>query len=96
MLRYKLDTNLCFRVRRDRPAELRERFNNEADGLCLSTIVLTELLVGAAESSRPTETRREVDRFTARLAVLPFDADAAAHTAEIRANLDRRGRSIGS
>jgi tRNA(fMet)-specific endonuclease VapC len=90
-----LDTNLCIRVLRDRPAGLRERFNREADGLCISAIVLTELLVGAEKSSKPTENRREIDRFTARLEVLPFDDAAAAHAAEIRAHLERRGQAIG-
>ena len=79
MLRYLLDTNLCIRVLRDRPASLRERFNTVADGLCISTIVLTELLHGAGKSAQPEANRREVDRFAARLDVLPFDEDAAAH-----------------
>ncbi len=95
MLRYMLDTNLCIRVLRDRPAGLRERFNAEADGLCISTIVLTELLVGAEKSNRPDETRREVSRFASRLEVLPFDDAAAAHAAEIRASLERVGQGIG-
>jgi tRNA(fMet)-specific endonuclease VapC len=94
-LRYMLDTNLCIRVLRDRPGELRERFNREADGLCISTIILMELLVGAEKSDRPIATRRDVDRFTARLGILPFDDDAAAHAAEIRATLERRGQAIG-
>lgn len=71
------------------------RFNQEADGLCISTIVLTELLHGAARSARPEHNRREVERFAARLEVLPFDADAAGHAAEIRAVLERRGQVIG-
>lgn len=94
-LRYLLDTDLCIRVLRDRPAAIRERFNQEADGLCISTIVLTELLHGAAKSARPQDNRREVERFAARLDVLPFDADAAAHAADIRAELERQGRTIG-
>jgi tRNA(fMet)-specific endonuclease VapC len=94
-LRYLLDTNLCIRVLRDRPPAIRERFNSEADGLCISTIVLTELLHGAAKSARPEHNRREVERFAARLEVLPFDVDAAAHAADIRADLERQGRTIG-
>ena len=78
-----LDTNVCIRVLRDRPAGLRERFNRDADALCISTIVLTDLLVGAEKSNKPTENRREINRFTARLEVLPFDDAAAAHAAEI-------------
>ena len=95
MLRYMLDTNLCIRVLRDRPAGLRERFNGEAQALCTSTIVLTELLHGAEKSSRPAENRQEVERMAARLEVLPFDAAAADHAANIRANLEREGRPIG-
>jgi len=94
MLRYMLDTNLCIRVLRDRPETLRERFNREADGLCISTIILTELLYGAAKSVRPERNRLEVERFAARLEVLPFDVEAAGHAAEIRAKLEGLGKSI--
>lgn len=96
MLRYMLDTNLCIRVLRDRPQGLKERFNAEADSLCVSVITLGELLYGAEKSSRPVENRHEVARLTARLEVLPFDDDAAAHFAEIRASLERRGQTIGA
>jgi tRNA(fMet)-specific endonuclease VapC len=95
MLRYMLDTNLCIRVLRDRPQSIRARFNAEADGLSISTIVLTELLHGAVKSARPMENRTEVERFAARLEVLDFDADAAAHAGDIRSTLEREGRPIG-
>lgn len=96
MLRYLLDTNLCIRVLRDRPAGLRERFNAEASGLCMSDVVLYELLYGAEKSAKPAENRTAVERFAARLAVLPFDSAAAAHAANIRADLERRGAPIGA
>jgi tRNA(fMet)-specific endonuclease VapC len=95
MLRYMLDTNLCIRALRDRPKGLRDRFNAEADSLCISTITLAELLHGAEKSARPVENSHEAGRFASRLEVLPFDAAAAAHSAEIRAVLERRGRPIG-
>jgi tRNA(fMet)-specific endonuclease VapC len=96
MLRYMLDTNLCIRVLRDRPPTLRPRFNAEAEALSISTIVLTELLHGAAKSTKPVENRHEVEHFAARLEVLPFDDAAAAHSADIRAVLERQGQTIGS
>ena len=96
MFRYMLDTNLCIRVLRDRPAGLRQRFNHAADTLCISTIILSELLAGAEKSNRPEQNRREIARFTGRLGVLPFDDAAAVHAAEIRAQLERHGRGIGS
>lgn len=95
MLRYLLDTNLCIRVLRDRPAGLRERFNLNADALCISTVVLTELLHGAAKSARPEHNRQEVERFAAKLETLSFDAAAADHAADIRAALERSGQPIG-
>ncbi len=91
-----LDTNLCVRVLRDRPSGLRTRFNAEAEALCISTVVLAELLHGAAKSARPIENRREVQHLADRLEVLAFDAEAAAHSADIRAVLDRRGQRIGA
>jgi tRNA(fMet)-specific endonuclease VapC len=90
-----LDTNLCIRVLRDRPAALRERFNAEAASLCISTVTLAELLVGAEKSAAPARIRAEVEGFAARLDVLAFDAPAAAHYADIRADLERRGQVIG-
>ena len=95
MLRNMLDTNLCIRVLRDRPAGLRPRFNDEAETLCISTITLTELLHGAARSARPVQNRHEVERMAARLSVLDFDSSAAAHAGEIYADLGRRGTLIG-
>ena len=95
MLRYMLDTNVCIRVLRDRPQNLRERFNSEANGLCISTIILTELLHGAAKSDRPALNRTKVEQFAARLEVLTFGPEAADHAADIRADLERKGTPIG-
>lgn len=95
MLRYMLDTNLCIRVLRDRPQSVRERFNAEADGLCISTVILTELLYGAEKSDRPALNRAKVEQFAARLEILSFGPEAAAHAADIRSDLERKGTPIG-
>jgi tRNA(fMet)-specific endonuclease VapC len=57
---------------------------------------LYELLYGAAKSERPVENRHQVEAFASRLEVLDFDDDAAAHAGDIRADLERTGRPIGS
>ncbi len=96
MLRYMLDTNLCIRVLRDRPQGLRKRFNAEASSLCISSVVLYELLYGAAKSARPEHHGPEVERFAERVQVLDLDTEAAAHAADIRAALERDGKVIGA
>ena len=64
--------------------------------MCISDVVLYELLYGAEQSARPAESRVVVERFAARFDVLAYDSAAAAHTAEIRAALERRGHVIGA
>lgn len=95
MLRYLLDTNVCIRILRDRPQSARQRFLSESASLCMSSIVLQELLFGAARSSRATLAHAEVADLVSQLSVLPFDSDAAAHAAEIRATLENAGQRIG-
>jgi len=95
-LRFMLDTNLCIRVLRDKPPAMRARFNDEAESLAMSTIVLMELLHGAAKSAKPIDNRRAVEDFASRLDVLPFDDHAAAHAGDIKAELERAGEIIGS
>lgn len=93
---YLLDTDFCIAVLRDRSRELKGRFALHAEALSISTITLTELLVGVAKSMWPGRRGAEVEGFTERVRVLPFDAEAAAHAADIRADLERRGRTIGT
>jgi tRNA(fMet)-specific endonuclease VapC len=96
MLRFMLDTNFCIHVLRTRPQALRERMNQQADALCISTIVQMELLQGANLSMKPDHNRLEVNRFCARLDVLAFDENAAGHAADIRAALQKKGQAIGA
>ncbi|MEF0944062.1 tRNA(fMet)-specific endonuclease VapC [Rhizobium sp. BR 362] len=95
MLRYMLDTILCIRLLRDRPKGFRDRFNENADALCISTIILNELLYRAEKSADPVKHRSNVENFAARLVILQFDEAAAAHAANIRAVLERKGQMIG-
>ena len=96
MLRYLLDTNICIYVLRHRPPHVREAFNRHATHLCTSSVVLGELLYGAEKSAHPEHNMEQVERFMARLEVLPFDHGAAAHFANIRTELERNGEPIGA
>ena len=70
MLRYMLDTNICIYVIKNRPAQLRQRFNQLADQLCVSVITLAELIYGAEKSARVQQNLEVVEQFRGRLEVL--------------------------
>jgi tRNA(fMet)-specific endonuclease VapC len=91
-----LDTNLCVRVLRGQAPHLQQRLIEQADAVCISTIVLHELYVGAELSDRPGFNYELADALAARLTVLPFDDAAAQHAANIRAALQKTGALIGS
>ena len=96
MLEYMLDTNICIYVIKNRPAALRERFDQLAEALCISVITLGELLYGVEKSARRTENLQAVEQFTARLEVVPFSPRAAAHFGQIRAELAKLGTLCGA
>jgi tRNA(fMet)-specific endonuclease VapC len=95
MLRFMLDTNICIYVVKNRPARLRDRFNDLAEQLCISIITFAELVYGAEKSARPHENLTIVEQFCARLDVLPFAERAATHYAQLWAELERAGKAIG-
>jgi tRNA(fMet)-specific endonuclease VapC len=96
MLAFMLDTNICIYLMKVRPPELRERFNELAEQLCISTITLGELHYGAEKSARPAKNLAGLDLLVARLEVLPFGDRAAAHYGQLRAELKRAGTPCGS
>ncbi|RPS13009.1 VapC toxin family PIN domain ribonuclease [Pseudomonas aeruginosa] len=78
-----------------RPQEVREAFLRHHDQMCISTVTLMELIYGAEKSSNPSRNLADVEGFAARLEVLKYDQDAAAHTGQLRAELARLGKQIG-
>ena len=95
MLRYMLDTDICIYVIKNRPAELRNIFNEHVEQLCISSVTLAELIFGSEKSSQLDQNIKTVEGFAARLSILPFEDTAAAHYGEIRAVLERAGTPIG-
>ena len=95
MLRYMLDTSVCIRLlRRSMPA-LEGRFVQAAGTLALSTIAQVELLRGVPRSQELERSAAKLRRLLDRLDILPFDAAAAEHAADIAAALAARGATIG-
>ena len=95
MLKYMLDTNLVIYVIKRRPQSLRWVFNQHVGQMCISTITFAELMHGVEKSTVPDQNLRNVEDFISRLEVLPYDSDAAVHYGDIRADLERKGTTIG-
>lgn len=95
MLKYMLDTNIAIYVIKRRPVEVLEIFNRHAGQLCISSITVAELMHGVEKSAMPDHNLRQVEDFVSRLQVLDYGNKAAAHYGDIRAVLERKGKTIG-
>ncbi len=62
----------------------------------MSVVTYAELLYGVQVSSRKKANQAAVDALARHLAVLDWPQDAAAHYAQIRADLKKRGAMIGA
>ncbi|WP_367598210.1 tRNA(fMet)-specific endonuclease VapC [Pseudomonas fulva] len=94
MLKFMLDTNICIFTIKNRPIEVRDAFKRHHDQMCISTVTLMELIYGAEKSSNPERNLAAVEGLAARLEVLTYDRNAAAHTGQLRAELARLGTPI--
>jgi len=95
MLKYMLDTNIVIYVIKRRPAALLDIFNEHVGHMSISSITLAELLHGAEKSERQEHNMNQVEDFISRLEVLSYNEKSAAHYGNIRADLERKGKTIG-
>lgn len=90
-----LDTNIVIYVIKRRPIDVLATFNKHVGQLCISSITLAELLHGVEKSTQLEHNLRQVEDFVSRLEVLDYTPKAAAHYGDIRANLEKQGKTIG-
>lgn len=91
-----LDTNICIYVINARPPQVLARFHQFRLGeVGLCSVVAAELAYGVAKSGSERN-RKALEMFLAPLEIMPFDESAVWAYGELRADLERRGQSIGS
>ena len=95
MLKFMLDTNICIFTIKNRPQEVRAAFMRRHGQMCISSVTLMELIYGAEKSASPERNLLDVEGFAARLDVLDYGREAAAHTGQLRGELARAGTPIG-
>lgn len=93
---FMLDTDLCIYIINERDAALKDKFEANAENICISSITYAELRFGVAHSKRVERNARELDAFCLDLDILPFDTEAGVHYGDIRHALSQPGRLIGA
>jgi tRNA(fMet)-specific endonuclease VapC len=92
---YLLDSDTCIGVLRQRPGMV-ERLSRVAPTDCaVSMVTVYELLCGAEKARDPVIEREKIERFVSAIIELPFDRAAAEAAARTRADLERKGATIG-
>ena len=90
-----LDTDICIAIlnRDDRVRPWLE--HNAPSKLRMSAITLAELRFGIAKSTQARRVAANLRVLLTRVRSVPFDDDASGRYGELRALLERRGKSIG-
>ena len=93
---YLLDTNICIYLINRRPVSVVERIQSlPIEDIGISTVTVAELEYGVAKSLRPEQNRNALIEFLTPFRILEFGQTAAFKYGQLRAMLERRGRTIG-
>jgi len=97
MTRYLLDTNIasCI-IKGNSPAVDRHLVRVAMAQFAISAVTEGELRFGAARLPHATRLHSLVEDFFLRVAVLPWDSDAAQQYGQLRAMLERESQPMGN
>lgn len=91
-----LDTNICIYLIKRKPAEVFQRFRQQAPGTVgVSSVTAGELWYGVFKSQSVTRNRAALEQFLLPLVIAEFTAEACLVYGEVRAALERVGTPIG-
>jgi tRNA(fMet)-specific endonuclease VapC len=91
-----LDTNACIMHLCGRHPQLSAKWReHRAEDLAIPLAVYAELLVGAEKSSQPERVLRQIEQLLEAHEIVEITEEVASHYARIRADLERRGVTIG-
>jgi tRNA(fMet)-specific endonuclease VapC len=97
MTRYLLDTNVasCI-IKGNSPAVDRRLVKVAMAQLAISAVTEGELRFGAARLPQAARLHTMIEDFFLRVAILPWDSDAAQQYGQLRATLEREGQPMGN
>ena len=96
-MKYMLDTDTCIYLINKKHPELAQKIINVPyENICISSITQAELEYGVSKSLNPAKNAQALTKFLSVINVVNFDSNAAISYGEVRANLERKGKVIGS
>lgn len=94
-MKYLLDTNICIYLINERPKKVLTHFKRHSLGdIGISSITASELAFGVAKSGS-SKNSAALEAFLLPLNVVDYDAGAAMIYGDIRATLEKQGKTIG-
>ncbi len=80
-----------------RPPDVIERFKTlDVNAVGISEITVSELFYGVAKSQRKQENNQRLEEFLLPFTILPYRSPVSKVYAEIRADLESKGQTIGA
>ena len=96
-VRYLLDTNTVRYIIKGNMPRVRERLvKTPMAQIAISVITEAELRFGLARRPEATRLKMVVEEFLLRVAILPWNSEAARHYADVRAALEITGTGMGN
>ena len=94
MKRYMLDTNTVSQLLKANPAVARRVVAAPMASLCISVVTECELLFGLAKRPDARRLHAAVRQFLLRVDVLPYDSAIAERYGTVRAEMERKGKTL--
>ena len=95
-MKYLLDTNICIYIIKRKPPEVLQQFQRfQPHDLGLSSITTSELYYGVQKSQQRQTNLNALNNFLLPFHIEDYDESASCLYGEIRADLERRGQTIG-
>lgn len=96
-IRYMLDTNIVSHVIKATSPNVDEHMRNTPmSSICVSVITEAEMLYGLAKKPEAKGLHKAVIGFLLRVQVLPWDSAASRVYGELRARIEKQGKTLGN
>lgn len=94
---FMLDTNTSsYAIKGNVPSVRKHLLALSMSQICISVVTQAELLFGVARRADNTKLKTAVQEFLLRVSILPWDSESAQQYANLRASLERSGKTLGN